>query len=62
MVTKMTNVTSEISLKELSLISGLPITMIKNELGITQSTISMDDLKQKLQHLVENTLPLNQDS
>ncbi|MDH4468271.1 MAG: hypothetical protein QE271_09445 [Bacteriovoracaceae bacterium] len=58
----MTNVTSEISLKELSLISGLPITMIKNELGITQSTISMDDLKQKLQHLVENTLPLNQDS
>ena len=61
MVTKMSNVTSEISLKELSLISGLPIAMIKNELGITQSTISMDDLKQKLQMLVENTLPLNQD-
>ena len=57
----MSNVTSEISLKELSLISGLPIAMIKNELGITQSTISMDDLKQKLQMLVENTLPLNQD-
>jgi hypothetical protein len=52
---------NDITLKELSQISGLPVDIIKTELGITQPTISMDDLRSKLQILVENTLPLSQE-
>jgi hypothetical protein len=48
----------EISLQELSKISGLPSELIQEELGLSQNVISIEDLKLKLVAMVESTLPL----
>jgi len=52
------NKTNEITLKELSKISGLPSELIQEELGLPQDGISLEDLKLKLVEMVETTLPL----
>jgi len=49
---------NEISLNELSKISGLPSKLIQEELGLSKNGISLEDLKLKLVQMVENTLPL----